>query len=920
MGRGSLATFGLAALLAAPPVLAQRTTGNIVGTVRDASGALLPGVRVGLHGEMVAGPQTTVTNESGFYRFAALPPGSYELSFQLSGFATLRRQGVRVAVGATEEIGVELKVSPIAEEVTVVGDSPIVDTQTNQVGANYDQDWVRNAPIPRFSFFDLISAAPGVSRNSSGSAVSMVFGSGADENSYQIDGTELTSSFVGIAVPFPNTDAIEEVEVLSLGAPAEYGNVAGAVFNLITRQGTNAFHGDLNFYLQTDGLSGRNTGDSQDGGFPFHREKFRDLTAQAAGPILKDRLWFFASYQYQRDYKSPSGTDPRLYSRSEADRIFGKLNWQISPKHKLAFSLHNDYYSGAPSPPPNYSATNISVERGDNPTPNLMYTGVLSDKTVAEVRFSGFFGNDHTDPLREGQPRIQPVFYDLDTGQFTGGTFGWGDQKQFQERGTAKLTRFADDFLGGSHDFRFGVQFVRGGVDDAVWGYNDYIFTYGAGAPSAGAYGYQYQPYSYGGITDGVGLFGDDAFRPNGRVTVNVGVRYDHNRARVPDLKVLDQAGGPAGETIPPRRLYSTDTLAPRLGLNLKLTADGRTVLRGHYGRYYRGVVVGEFASSIGVSPHVTRTGAYDLATGAFVDSEVTAFSQNVGVDPAYRIPHTDQLVASLERELGRDLGLALHYVYKRGSDYSAWRDISGEYADAVYVDDQGAQASGEPIGVERLVSDPAGRFFEQGNPPQMRTSAHALSATVVKRMSRGWQLQASYTYLRSRGLLASASDGPRIPQWTSLLFSTFGQNPNDFVNAEGLLAGDRPHTFKAQLVSALPAGFLVSANYVYQTGRAWARLGRVPGLGFPADPIVQLETLDGERRLPSQSLLDLRLQKSFALGRTLRLAAFGDVFNLFNEDSPENLLSRIATSANFGVPAGFLPPRRLMLGGRLAF
>ena len=135
----SLGTLlGAAALLHASPAFAQRITGSLVGTVRDESGAVLPGVAVSLTSEKIVGTQSTVTNEAGFYRAIGLPPGSYELNFALSGFATLRRQGVRVAVGATEELGVVLKVSPLAEEVTVVGDWPIVDTQTQPGRAGRD--------------------------------------------------------------------------------------------------------------------------------------------------------------------------------------------------------------------------------------------------------------------------------------------------------------------------------------------------------------------------------------------------------------------------------------------------------------------------------------------------------------------------------------------------------------------------------------------------------------------------------------------------------------------------------------------------------------------------------------------------------------------------------------------------------------
>ena len=200
--------------------------------------------------------------------------------------------------------------------------------------------------------------------------------------------------------------------------------------------------------------------------------------------------------------------------------------------------------------------------------------------------------------------------------EFSGGIPLWSENKVFQQGATLKVSHFADDFLGGSHDFRFGVQQVRGGSHDGVLSYNDLILTYSytdaAGTSDPRAYGYQYQAFSYGGITSGVGAFVDDAFRVAPRLTLNLGLRYDHNRADIPDLLVREHAGTPTGEVVSARHLYSTDTFAPRLGLNFKLTPDGRTVLRGHYGRYYRGVVVAEF-SGIGVSPHESRAGVYDL-------------------------------------------------------------------------------------------------------------------------------------------------------------------------------------------------------------------------------------------------------------------------------------------------------------------
>jgi len=927
MRRCLVTLLGGIVLLAPPSSWAQRITGQIVGTVTDASGAVLPGVTVALKGTTVVANETSATNEKGFYRFIALTPGTYSLTFSLSGFATLNREGIKAGVGQTGEENVSLKLSTMAEELTVTGDSGVVDTQTNQVSTNYDKDWVRNAPVPRFSMFDLLAASPGISASTQGSTTMTSFGSGTDENSFQIDGTNLTASSTGEAWPYPNTDAIEEIEVLALGAPAEYGNVTGAVFNVVTRQGTNDFHGDANFYLQTDGLTGRNTTDAQDLGFAFHREKFRDATFQLSGPILKDRLWFFGSYQYQTDAKSPAGVDPQFFTNEKAHRIFGKLNWQINPKHKLAFGYHNDYYTLPDTPDANTAPSTVAVNTGQNPTPNLMYTGTLSDKTLVEARVAGFWGDDHGDPILPGEARNQPRFYDLDTGQVTGGIYYWYDDKTYQSTASVKVSHFADNFLGSSHDFKFGVQYINGGVHDAVSGSNDLIYTYTYtdyyGNQSRLAYGYDYQPYSYGGTTHGVGVFFDDTVRVSDRLILNLGVRYDHNTASIPKLSVRDQNGNSTGEVIPGRDLYTWNAFAPRLGFKYKLTSDGKTVLGAHYGRYYRGVVTAEYSSRIGVSPHSTSSGVYDLATRTFIDPVVTQFSQNQAIPASYKNPYTDQFVGSFERELVRDVGLSLYYINKRSRRSSAWEDTTGQYEDVTIVDDVGPGATGRPVVVKRLITDPADSFYELTNRSYMKTDTHAFTAQITKRMSKGWQLTAAYTHLNSKGVLPSTRLGLLSAQRATARFSDFGQNPNDLINAGGKLLGDRPHTFKSQLVVQLPHGFLVGANYLFQSGRAWARRARIsePELGFPSAPEINIEERDGSRRVPNQSNLDLRLQKAFSLRKNVKFAVFGDLLNVFNSDTNEGVLSRIVdVEEDFGVASDFVLPRRFMVGAKLTF
>ena len=378
-------------VLLAVPALAQRTTGGISGTVKDSTGAMLPGVTVSVSGPAIVGTQTATTNEQGFYRFINLPPGDYQLVFTLQGFTSVTRRGLRVPVGGTIEGDAALAVRQMQESIDVVGDSSVLDTTSNEVGANFDREWVENAPLRRYSFFDLVASAPGSVQAGDGSARTHMYGSSYDENSFQVDGVDITDNYFNEALAEPNVDAIAEVEVLSLGAPAEYGNLTGAVYNIVTRQGSNEFHGDLNLFFQSDGLTSNNTDGivNPDGSFlnacsegdgrcPWKRDRYTDITAQLGGPIVKDKLWFFASYQNQRDYYWDAGfayTD-LLRTNERTDRYFFKLNWQINPKHKLVGTFHHDEQDDDLGPAALGAAdTTAASRRGKTPTPGLGYTG-----------------------------------------------------------------------------------------------------------------------------------------------------------------------------------------------------------------------------------------------------------------------------------------------------------------------------------------------------------------------------------------------------------------------------------------------------------------------------------------------------------------------------------------------------------------
>ena len=429
MRRCLMLAFLVAGFLVAPSVWAQTTTGAIRGVVTDDSGGVLPGVTVTLKGAATAGTPTTTTNETGVYRFPNLAPGAYQITVELTGFNTSTQTGIQVALGGTTEVGVQLKLSNQQETVTVVAQSPVVDATTTQVATNYSREWVANAPVRRFTFFDLINAAPGVSASTSTSSRSQSFGSATNENVYLIDGTDFTAPLTGAAWPWPNTDAIEEIQVLSLGAPADYGNLGGAVFNVVTRQGGNTFHGDANFYFQNQSLTGRNTTDAQDSGLPYHRDEFKDTTVQLGGPVMKDKLWFFGSYQYQKDADSQPGTDPAVSGAVVGQTLLLEGELPAEPAKPLSGSdarrlLPHPGTRHAPTPRPAPSPWKTDTTRRRA----CCGPSVINSTTVLEARYSGFYGVDHGDPLNGG-PRVARRFNDLDTGQITGGIYSWYDGK-----------------------------------------------------------------------------------------------------------------------------------------------------------------------------------------------------------------------------------------------------------------------------------------------------------------------------------------------------------------------------------------------------------------------------------------------------------------------------------------------------------
>ena len=408
-------------LLAAACVLfplvaaAQGLTGAFFGSVKDEQDAVLVGALVRVTSPaLIGGPVTVTTNEKGHWRFPALSPGTYVMDVERPGFATYR-EDVVIGAGASLERTVILSLAGIAESLVVEGAGSRMEARGSGVETRFRFEDLRTIPTRRFSMFDFIREAPGMSgtsmsggQDASANAAAAPgsvssFGSGTNENLFLIDGTNFTCPCSGGAAAEPGVDFIQEIQVQSVGASVEHGNIQGAVINVITRQGGDRFLFDASYYGQPSWLTSQPVrltvprGSQPTSG--YERLEYRDFTNNLGGPLVRNRLWFFSGYQYLRDSDSQPGTDPRFPRVYEQDKLFTKLTWRLSPSLQLMQSVHQEFWSNADRPTLVTPFEATAQHRASVPSitfGHLMHT--LSDRTLWEARVGRFVSRRNDEP------------------------------------------------------------------------------------------------------------------------------------------------------------------------------------------------------------------------------------------------------------------------------------------------------------------------------------------------------------------------------------------------------------------------------------------------------------------------------------------------------------------------------------------
>ena len=676
-----------------------------------------------------------------------LPIGIYNISFTMSGFKTVRREGIRVEAGRTIELEQALGIGALEETVTVTGQSPVVDATRAGTSTNFTQEALENIPTARTQYLDVVPYATGATQTSGqvgSSSAFNIFGSDSYQNAIQYDGIDVSSPNFGGSYDWPNYDMMAELQIKSVGATAEQAGFQGGVINLVLKSGSNQLRGTGSFYGQSNWLQGNNTPDEE---FPRYTDYRNDYNYSNRGPLQEGShlgalhlgAHPVAARRFARRAAGPAQQDAHLASVPEGRRAPQQRRQYQRPLQRLPGPL--GVRAGLRVPP-----EASSVEVGYDPVITTGWTHVFGNSSLLEARAGGIYVRK--DYLPVSGDYVTPGHLDLATGNVSVNRFE-AAQRDHQNKMSinVKVSTLVRDFIKGTHDFRFGVQ-------TSPWNSSTYRGAYASNQllydlDAEPYYALVQEPYALGGSMPTYGGFVQDDWTVHNRLTLNLGLRYDYLNASIPEVEQLDGELNPTGLTFNGvNDLITFSNFSPRLGFALKVNESGTTILKSHWGRYYGKLIAGGFQS---LSPGNTTSSAffYNPANGRYDIPYYTVDPKaNFGVNPDLKNQYTDQFFVGVEQQVQSNFGVNASFVYKKEHDLVRMQDVGGTYAPITIADT--FQGRTQQLTVYDRTSSSASSLFLVTNRGDLDQDYKSVVVEANKRFSSSWQMIASYQWQRN--------------------------------------------------------------------------------------------------------------------------------------------------------------------------
>ena len=971
------------ATLAPAALFAQAGRAELNGTVFDSAKAVLPGATITVTNEATGIQRSVVSGPDGRFVIPTLTPGTYAVRVELSGFQTQNRPGVPLAVGQELTLDFTLPVASISEEVTITGSAPVVEVTASRVGANVGAREIDSLPSQGRNQLALMQLVPGLTPSlAPGSFEGGQFNANGREtgsNLFMVDGVYNNDDRLGgsqgtqARVPL---DVMSEFQVLTHQYTAEYGGASGVVVNAVTKSGTNSLAGRAYYYLQDDKLNGTNHFLKEEG-LENPESGSQNWGFNVGGPIVRNRaFWFFSLERSAIDNAVslvyPAEAAPLAVSYSDTSTIrawnsFLRTDFQLSDKHNVsvrwiresAETIGEDWEDELSTP----DHVDIENDAGDQQF-SASWTTILGQRATNELKV----GHVREDLLHGNTKYFDEDlnFIELDgRDQFDIGSdnlhpdFGAGP---LALHGSARVRTYTvnDDFTvvtsgwGGDHTLKAGFGYSRNGSLPDIVGSNDngsFEFLHNLPYDPANPFTYPSRfsirlGQIYFDVKDHrTNAYVQDKWQLNKNLTLNLGVRYDYQDI-TPETK---------------------GAFAPRLGFAYDPTGQGRTLIRGGFGKFYEYHLIG-VQSQLMQRPVISPSYVYDtgedespldgvvpshpclqasgssglavinpacrallddvrnrVASGEFINSEPT-------IDGDRRLGYLWSFSFGVKRELMSDLAVSVDYVGNRGRDQTALIDINEP---RVLPDG----TVGRP-GVN--VFDPDGtlipasargttfqRVLQFQTLDALNSDYNALELSLEKRYSKRWSGRVSYTLARSRDV-GSIGGGTTIS--TKRVSddlnprSDYGRSNFDNRHALAMSFNVNPwRGFGAGALFRYYSGYPINELVGTDVNRDRETYDRpVAGVHDATRPIAS--PLDSDGRAirngidgENQVLLDLRVQYLFSLQRRSQLGLFWEIYNATDRVNFGNPTGN-RRSNNFLVPVRAGAPRTMQLGIRYTF
>jgi hypothetical protein len=892
---------GVVLMATVSPLYAQTDTGVIDGRIFDAQKAAMPGVTVTAKSTTTGFTRTAVSSPAGTYHIEALTAGVYDITAEISGFATQLRKNVTVQIGSSVTADFTMTIGNLQETVTVTGETPLVQTTRSDVGQVISQNMVQNMPLNGRKFQDLSLLVPGTrSANYYDPTKTEVGGisygglTGRSVN-ISVDGADNNDGVVrGLLQQF-SADAIQEYKVTTQRYSAEFGRSTGGLVNVITKSGTNEFRGSAFLFARNDSLNAKTyfekahpQSDFAVASEEIDKQPFsqQQTGGTIGGPIVKDKSHFFLSYEFNRrnDFAVVStggilpaeeGPQPKPFRNH---LVTAKSDMQFWPNNTITvrYALENqkrehDFIGG--STLASAGALNTNVIHSIIGKDSAVIGGSKLNEFV--VLYQSFENNitaeDNTKP-------------GIATPDFTFGANGNTPQQTIQQRIQIKNDfSFRKEGWAGDHDFKVGAELIRshygGFFTPSLYG----VFTFYDRLPGNSINTYLNAiADSFSGSAGQneandnwtyVGTYFQDDWKPRNNVTLNIGLRWEmqagpyQNNFDTPVLRYL-KANGYRTE-----RKQDMKDFGPRLGFAWDVKGTGRTVVRGGYGIYYdeifQNITLYEKWNDLRTPLNFISLSPAPF-TAAYYQTHSTAIRESL-VDPTFagqimrltapdlQQPYSHQFNVGFAHELNKNLSLDVDYIHAIGKHEIARWQINTS---------QNRSTRLSPAGIFNPVW---GRISVEGN--RGHSTVDGLYVTGKIRMARASLITA---YALTKG---------------TNLNNDFGTNPGDPSNLNdeidwGPMANDVRHRVTLGGVFQGPKGLIFSTSVQANTGKPYNPLIGLGGARSAMRPNMPGTTQMYERnslRGPGFFTIDARLAKEFTFGNGRAIEILFEAFNVAN-------------------------------------